>query len=152
MKRVFFSLPSFPSLSPFPSPGAWGLVFSGVEHPHGLRPGWVRAPGHHCSPVSAGCSPRGRLRGWRCPGSHLGGCKAPFPKLGFYGWLASSVMNQGGLRFSTEGRVALRKKLEQVFYFSCRHQPCICLWSLKLNLVCNWDSPFGALGYVFWSS
>lgn len=44
------------------------------------------------------------------------------------------------------------KKREQVFYFGSRHQPYTRLESLKLNLVCNWDSPSGALGYVFWSS
>lgn len=43
--------------------------------------------------------------------------KIPFPKLGFYGWLASSVVNQGGLRLSTEIRQNhSQKKLEWVYF------------------------------------
>lgn len=43
--------------------------------------------------------------------------KSLFLSLGFYGWLASSVINQGGLRFSTEVRQNhSQKKLEWVYF------------------------------------
>ena len=44
--------------------------------------------------------------------------KIPFPNLGFYGWLASSVINQGGPRLSTEVRQDhSQEKLEWVYFF-----------------------------------
>lgn len=49
-----------------------------------------------------------------CPSGWM--LKSLFLSSGFYGWLASSDINQGGLRVSTEVRITLRNKLERVYF------------------------------------
>lgn len=75
--------------------------------------------------------------------------KIPFPKLGFL-WPAGVIRHhKSGLRFSTEVRQNhSQKKLERVYLFiffisvtgtSLNIYTHIYIYSLKLNLLCNWD-------------
>lgn len=77
--------------------------------------------------------------------------KSLFVGLQFYDWLAALAINQGGLKVSTELRQNhSQRKLEWVFCFFIGvtgtgpiyiHIAYIYtyIYSLKFNLVCNWD-------------
>lgn len=133
MRREYFSisfpfplslLPSLP-LSILPS-GIWQdqvhILLSLGERTHRcLLPGWVcylhdtlKSPFPFQLFISRQSAWMGHIT-LVCPCGWM--LKSLFLSWGFYGWLASSVINQGGLRFSTEVRQNhSQKKLEWVYF------------------------------------